>query len=442
MPRSALIDSKQQSTAPTEEDRREQIAHGKGYVAEQESWLVAQLEADADPALPPGIRYHSPLEGTLEHGNNVNTCCEGQGTRMFGAIPELIYSISTNRSNANSTVSSGFYVNLITESTLRFNASARPLSDPVQAQPAPAAIVEPVEPAPQMTFKLVSPDGGGYFTGESTCVSQGNCPGKNVTTLDECKALCLSLSTDAGNSFESCMGISWTTAPAGPLPPSPPPSPWVPRSANPCVLYNQIEKTANGTPSTIFVGAWGYVKCKNGTSAPGCATFGAATPCAGANCVMLPLAKQNSHTGAVFSGKFAITPTSSAIKDIHSCNVLCLETENCVQTTWATNAIAPAKIPSPPPLGCEIYHSIDMERPADNNCGRAKCGPFQDNNTQQYIVIGRRIVTQYDFVAPSKTETIARARDDVFTPIEFSQQTDFVSLLCGLLLRAAIYLYD
>ena len=74
--------------APPEAERRAQMAHGKGDDAQKERWLSAQLAADVDPTLPPGIRYHSPMEGTLEHPNNVNTCCEGQGTRMFGSLPE------------------------------------------------------------------------------------------------------------------------------------------------------------------------------------------------------------------------------------------------------------------------------------------------------------------------------------------------------------------
>jgi hypothetical protein len=40
------------------------------------------------PSLPPGIRYHAVMEGVQEHPNNGNTCCEGQGTRLFGSMPE------------------------------------------------------------------------------------------------------------------------------------------------------------------------------------------------------------------------------------------------------------------------------------------------------------------------------------------------------------------
>ena len=333
VPRPPAGDASSFRTKPTEAERREQMAHSKGDAVQKEGWLAAQLAADRDSTLPPGIRYHSPMEGTLEHANNVNTCCEGQGTRMFGSLPEYIYSISANRSAVGSDVSSGFYVNLFTESTFTFNASTAPLSTPVAAPAAPAVVVEAVKPAPQMAFKLVSPEGGGYYAGESTCVGQGNCPGKNVSTLEECKALCLGLTTNAGNSFESCMGISWTTAPAPPPSPVPAPAPWVPRTANPCVMYTEINKTPNGKPTTAFGGAWGYVKCKRGSAAPGCAAFGAAKPCSGTDCAMLPLAKQSAHTGAVFGGKYAITPASSAIKDAGSCNALCLKTSDCVQVS-------------------------------------------------------------------------------------------------------------
>lgn len=340
---------------------------------------------------------------------------------MFGSLPEYIYSISANRSAAGSSVSSGFYVNLFTESVFTFNASTGPLSSPVAAPAPPAMTVPAVKSAPQMSFKLVSPAGGGYYTGESTCVGQRNCPGNAVKTLAACKALCLSLTTNAGNSFESCMGISWTTAPAPAPAPGPPPAPapWTPRPSNPCVMYAQITKTPDGKPASVFPGAWGYVKCTQGSKAPGCAAFGSTKPCSGTGCAMLPMAKQDAHTGKVFSGKYAITPASSAIKDEVSCNALCIKTADCVQTTWATTAGAPSKRPPAPVIGCEIYHSIDMEVPANTQ---------QDANTQQYVVVGRRIVTQHDFV-PAATESKVTAATAVAaggsTPMKFTQQTDF-----------------
>ena len=153
------------AATPTEHDRRSQMTHTKGDQSQREDWLQAQLLADTDTSLPPGIRYHSPMEGTLEHPNNVNTCCEGQGTRLFGSLPEYIYSISTNKSGANESTSSGFYVNMFAASQLSFTASTRSLSEPVLGPRAPAAVVQPTPPAPKMDFQLVSPPGGGYYAG-------------------------------------------------------------------------------------------------------------------------------------------------------------------------------------------------------------------------------------------------------------------------------------
>jgi hypothetical protein len=110
-----------------------------------------------------------------------------------------------------------------------------------------------------------------------------------------------------------------------------------------------------------------------------------------------------------------------------------------VQTTWATNKLAPAKLPSAPVTGCEIYHSIDMETPADNDCGRSPCGPFKDKNTQQYIVVGRRIVTQHDFVAATTTDAVTTpAAVSSSTPIEFTQKTDFPYGSGEVMMRLAI----
>ena len=41
-----------------------------------------------------GFRYHTILEGQKEKATHENTCCEGQGTRLIGSLPEHIYSIA------------------------------------------------------------------------------------------------------------------------------------------------------------------------------------------------------------------------------------------------------------------------------------------------------------------------------------------------------------
>lgn len=81
------------------------------YVAEIERSLFNVILASQAPpeANPPGIRYFAQLEGTKANPTNIVTCCESQGTRTFGALPEFIYSTST--------ATSAVYVNLFVSST-------------------------------------------------------------------------------------------------------------------------------------------------------------------------------------------------------------------------------------------------------------------------------------------------------------------------------------
>ena len=55
-----------------------------------------------------GLRYHTILVGKKEEGTRKNTCCEGQGTRFIGSLPEHIYSVAPD----------GLYVNLYEPSTI------------------------------------------------------------------------------------------------------------------------------------------------------------------------------------------------------------------------------------------------------------------------------------------------------------------------------------
>lgn len=66
-----------------------------------------------------GIRYHANLAGRKDISNGLcnNTCCEGQGTRLFGSLPEYIYS----------TAKDGVYVNLFAASSIRWGQSGHAL---------------------------------------------------------------------------------------------------------------------------------------------------------------------------------------------------------------------------------------------------------------------------------------------------------------------------
>jgi DUF1680 family protein len=64
-----------------------------------------------------GLRYHTIMEGKKEKSTHENTCCEGQGTRLLGTLPEHIYSIAPD----------GIYVNLYEPSTIRWQQAGQPM---------------------------------------------------------------------------------------------------------------------------------------------------------------------------------------------------------------------------------------------------------------------------------------------------------------------------
>ena len=71
-----------------------------------------------------GIRYFAKLVDR-KYGDHVanthhcmNTCCEGQGTRIFGSLPEYIYSVAED----------GIYVNLYSASEIRYSVGKKPMS--------------------------------------------------------------------------------------------------------------------------------------------------------------------------------------------------------------------------------------------------------------------------------------------------------------------------
>ena len=64
-----------------------------------------------------GLRYHTILEGKKEKSTHENTCCEGQGTRLLGSLPEHIYSIAPD----------GLYVHLYEPSTIRWQQGSQPM---------------------------------------------------------------------------------------------------------------------------------------------------------------------------------------------------------------------------------------------------------------------------------------------------------------------------
>jgi DUF1680 family protein len=78
------------------------------YVAEIEKSIYNV--ALANQAGSQGFRYHALLVHGKEQPTQKNTCCEGQGTRLIGSLPEHIYSLASD----------GLYVNLFEPSTIHW----------------------------------------------------------------------------------------------------------------------------------------------------------------------------------------------------------------------------------------------------------------------------------------------------------------------------------
>jgi hypothetical protein len=85
------------------------------YVAEIERSIANVLLAGQAPEA--GFRYHTHLEGHKDRATCHNTCCEGQGTRGIGSLPEYIWSLHDD----------GVRLNLYESSTLRTTVGGRPL---------------------------------------------------------------------------------------------------------------------------------------------------------------------------------------------------------------------------------------------------------------------------------------------------------------------------
>jgi uncharacterized protein len=87
------------------------------YTGEIEKTIYNVLLANQEVGKT-GIRYHAFLEGKKCELESTNTCCEIQGARIYGSLPEYIYSIAPD----------GLFVNLFEPSTIRWPLSGKSLS--------------------------------------------------------------------------------------------------------------------------------------------------------------------------------------------------------------------------------------------------------------------------------------------------------------------------
>lgn len=86
------------------------------YATEIEKSIYNVGLANQDAAK--GFRYHTILEGQKENGTHENTCCEGQGTRLIGSLPEHIYSFAPD----------GIYLHLYEPSTVKWQQGGNDLT--------------------------------------------------------------------------------------------------------------------------------------------------------------------------------------------------------------------------------------------------------------------------------------------------------------------------
>eukprot|EP01052_Picozoa_sp_SAG31_P038610 SAG31_NODE_5192_length_2689_cov_1.621622_3_plen_663_part_01 len=313
------------------------------------------------PELPPGIRYHAVMEGVQEHPNNVNTCCEGQGTRMFGSMPEYIYSLEKKSGGPT-----GIWVNLFAASVLSFNASVaggtggRPGPQPAVPTRPKSGIVP--GPPPPMTWQLLEKDG--FWPGDH---NPGNNP-KDVSTLEECKASCIASGPGGGNSFYSCMGITWKNEPA-----PPPPSP----SRRLCTGRDCVMVELS-PPGAYYTGEYSQAGTANVTSLANCKAACMADP----KCTQLTWVVRPADPCVLYSKIYDQRNTGHGVQGWVKCTAGSTDGAKCAD-------ILPGKADVTD--RCQQFQAIDMSHQA-----RAK-GPSKSPGTDQWMVLGRQIRVQHDF---------------------------------------------
>jgi DUF1680 family protein len=111
---------------------------GEKYVAEIEKSIynigIANQEDNGN------IRYHARLINKKEGGQCGGSCCEGQGTRLYGMLPEFIYKLDDD----------GVYVDLYNDSSIEWEQSGKKISMHQHTE-------FPASPAVELHLKLSEP---------------------------------------------------------------------------------------------------------------------------------------------------------------------------------------------------------------------------------------------------------------------------------------------
>jgi DUF1680 family protein len=90
---------------------------GEKYVSEIEKSIYNVGIANQDRNNG-NIRYFARLLGKKDGGGCVGNCCEGQGTRLYGMLPEFVYKIADD----------GLYIDLFNESSIKWEQNGKKLS--------------------------------------------------------------------------------------------------------------------------------------------------------------------------------------------------------------------------------------------------------------------------------------------------------------------------
>lgn len=136
------------------------------YATEIEKSIYNVAIANQDAGV--GLRYHTILQGKKEKSTHENTCCEGQGTRLLGSLPEHIYSIAPD----------GLYIHLYEPSTIHWQQQGQPMSLTVKTRfpfetDVHATLSVPV--ATQANLRVRVPS---WASGEMTVLVNGKPAGK------------------------------------------------------------------------------------------------------------------------------------------------------------------------------------------------------------------------------------------------------------------------
>jgi hypothetical protein len=112
--------------------------NGEKYIAEIEKSIYNIGIANQTP--DGNIRYHARPVGKKDKGDCYGSCCEGQGTRLYGMLPEFIYKIAGD----------GLYVDMFNESSIEWEQDGKKLSVHQHSD-------FPLNPGVKLHFKLDEP---------------------------------------------------------------------------------------------------------------------------------------------------------------------------------------------------------------------------------------------------------------------------------------------